>query len=110
MTKPKTELRVLSYLAENWHLADELPPALVLNPEAHYLELLAWCWGEVQSLHASAKVMAHSECAIFANDISAIFLSRLGPLAEVMTVAIDTGMSERVQPKSAGYATGASNV
>ena len=101
---------VTSYLASNWFAGFERPPAVILNPQAHYLELLAWCWSEVQSLLASADVCIIGGQSLSTGDLSAIFLSRLEPLDKVMTVAITAAMCERSEREAAAAVKAAAHV
>ena len=110
MESPSEKIEVMSYLATNWGQSHERPPALILNTEAHHLELLAWCWGEVHSLLASANVCTAGNENIPVHDMSAIFLSRLGPLAEVMSVAVQAGMNERQTREAASALKGVNHV
>ena len=108
--KPVPKANVTSYLALNWVSSYDRPRALMVNPDAHYLELLAWCWGEVQSLLASADTCIAGASEMGTGDLSAIFVSRLGPLSEVMTLAIDAAMNERRDQKSINGVRAASHV
>ena len=110
MSNPTVHANVMNYLAHNWGASHKRPHALIVNPEAHHLELLAWCWGEVQSLLASADACITANSDINAGDMSAIFMSRLGPLAEVMTIAVDAGMRERSERETAATVGGSRHV
>ena len=110
MNIPTAQANVTSYLALNWASSYERPRALMVNPDAHHLELLAWCWGEVQSLLASADTCIAGASEMGTGDLSAIFVSRLGPLSEVMTLALNAAMDDRKQIESAAEVKGAGHV
>jgi hypothetical protein len=84
-------LEIVGYLANNW-CTDR--PALMLNPEASPGELLAWCWGEVMSVLASADALATCADSISAGDVSAIFLHRLRPIEQVLDYATNAVVRE----------------
>lgn len=73
------------HLADNWSLDRA---ALVVNPDALPVDLLAWCWGEVMSLKAAAVLASVAADSISAEDMTAIFLHRLEPLESMLEHAI----------------------
>ena len=50
-----TTVTPMGHLAENFIGLQDNAPAVILNPDAHPLAVLAWCWGEVESLSADAR-------------------------------------------------------
>lgn len=82
-------INVLGYLAGNWPGINEENPALIVNPQASPLDLLAWCWGEAMSLEASALALTAFGAEIKSGELAAIFQHRLSPLANVLGAAVD---------------------
>lgn len=78
---------VCGYLARNWQGANEDTPAVITNPHASPLDLLAWCWGEVASLEAVTQSLTTAE-GVDAGDLQAIYLQRLQPLGAVLYAAV----------------------
>ena len=76
----------VGHLACNW--PESKNPALILNPKAQPLDLLAWCWGEIVSLESAVTVMSLN-AEIDKGDMDAIILHRLLPLSSVMTAAMN---------------------
>jgi len=74
------------YLAENWGGLNEidLAPAVIVNPDAPPLALLAWCWGEAKHLSDISALL----CAAEAVD-PGIFYHRLPGLAAALGHAVD---------------------
>lgn len=90
MTMPSTPPTpsVIGYLADNWSGYNADTAALIVNPNAGSLDLLAWCCGEVRSLQAAAQALsAAGELEL--GDFLAVFLHRLDPLHNVMTLTMD---------------------
>ena len=102
----------MGHLAENCVGLQDNAPAVILNPDAHPLAVLAWCWGEVESLSEAAGVYASAAagrdgvvdqgCAF-----NAMFTHRLQCLPGVMGLAIQALMHDRdrmaaVLPDEAG--------
>ena len=90
----------MGHLAENFVGLQDNAPAVILNPDAHPLAVLAWCWGEVESLSKAAGVYASS--AVAQGGVSdsgcafnAIFTHRLQHLPRVMGLAIHALMDDR---------------
>lgn len=91
-------INVLGHLAENWPDVNGERPALIVNPEACPLDLLAWCWGEVASLESAVQALTSAGSSVGPGELSAIFLHRLTPLANVLGAAIDALQAqERVE-------------
>lgn len=75
-------------LAGNWPVLSQGEPAIIVNPAASLPAVLAWCWGEVESLRLAADALSGVNDGIDGEAIYAIFLHRLTPLAEVMHNAV----------------------
>lgn len=95
LQSPQAPLPAMGYLASNWPCVNAENPAVIVNPKACALDLLAWCWGEVQSLHALATALDGEEVAM-------LYLHRLGPLEEVMHQAITKLVHLEKQPAAEG--------
>lgn len=79
-----TRTRVTGCMADNWNTLNESQPALIINPDASALDLLAWCWGEAASMEATAQMLVGGESELTAGDLSALFLHRLSPLVNAL--------------------------
>jgi hypothetical protein len=88
---------VMGYLAQNWLAFNVQTPAVVMNPEAQPLDLLAWCWGELQSVQAAANVMTSSFGDIDKGDFSALIVHRVYALTEVFECAVDQLAAQQKQ-------------
>ena len=88
---------VMGYLAENFQGLNEKTPAVIVNPEARPLDLMAWCWAELQSMQAAADVMVCRHDDIKKGDISALILNRLAPLSLVFEKAMNQLYSDAKQ-------------
>lgn len=84
---------VMGYLASNWVDVNEATPAVILNPAANSHDLLAWCWGELQSLQSALNVMSERREAVEVGDISAILVQRIRPLCAVYEIAVQNVIS-----------------
>lgn len=93
------------YLSRNWGALNSEAPAIVINPSASPLDLLAWCWGEVESLHQVAKVC--DETGMDGEALGAVFLHRLAPLSAVFCDAIQAMVREKMQRQAAQQQGGA---
>ena len=80
---------VMGYLVNNWQKLNGKTPAVVLNPEALPLDLMAWVWGELQSVMAASNALAAGTGEITKGDFSALIVHRLCPLVEVFEVAMN---------------------
>lgn len=74
----------------NWPALSQGEPAIIVNPAASLPAVLAWCWGEIESLRQAAEALSDVSDGIEGEVIYAVFLHRLTPLAEVMHNAINT--------------------
>lgn len=83
-----TPTPVSGYLAQNWFGLNEQTPAVILNPAAQPLDLMAWCWGELASLQAAADALTAGTDNISRGDFSALFVHRLDPLMKVFDIAL----------------------
>lgn len=79
---------VMGYLAGNWPNLNDKTPALMINPEASPLDMLAWCWGEVASMQSALDALAAAQAPIEPGELSGIFLHRMAPLERVLSEAI----------------------
>lgn len=77
---------LLGYLAENWIGLNEpdTVPAVIVNPDATPLALLAWCWGEAKHLSDISALL----CASGEVD-PGIFYHRLPGLTAALEHAIE---------------------
>lgn len=80
---------VMGYLSRNWPGLNDAVPALIINPEATPVDLLAWCWGEVASMQAALNTLVSLGEPIVAGELSALFLHRIAPIEVVLSEAID---------------------
>jgi hypothetical protein len=79
----------IGFLARNWPSLNDNNPAVIVNGAAHPLDVLAWCWGEVESLHQVAIVCEGAGMeGMDGAALGAVFLHRLKPLSAVMHDAI----------------------
>ncbi len=77
---------VIGHMAENWPGLCSDRPAMIVNPDATPLDVLAWCRGEVVYLECTAHVLAAGDEV--AGDISAMLLHRLRPLIAAMDLVV----------------------
>ena len=89
MSAPKPATGAVGYLAGNWPSLNDTEPAVIVNPAASPADVLAWCWGEVESLHHAAEAIAAARNGCDADEFNAVFVHRLEPLARVMERAMD---------------------
>ena len=89
MSTNTTPTPVMGYLASNWSGLNEATPAVIVNPAARPLDLLAWCWAELQSMQAAADALVCSPDDIKTGDFSAIIVHRIAPLTLVFEQALD---------------------
>ncbi|MDP3797411.1 MAG: hypothetical protein Q8R06_09710 [Polaromonas sp.] len=87
-TAKREAVDVMGYLARNWLEQNKDNPALILNPKATPLDMLAWAWGEITSLEATLLALTAGQHEITTGDLSAIIQHRLCPLSNVMDFAI----------------------
>ena len=90
----------MGHLAENFVGLQDNAPAVILNPDAHPLAVLAWCWGEVVSLSEAACVYGSAAAMPDGVDdtgcaFNAMFTHRLERLPAVMGLAIQALMHDR---------------
>jgi hypothetical protein len=98
--------RVTGYLAETW--SDEAIDALIVNPQARAVDLLAWCCGELQSMRAAVSFIHSSRGDIDRDDFSALMFHRMEPMAAVMSLVMTQLLAEAGKPQASGQAaTGA---
>ena len=78
---------VMGHMAKNWIEFNDETPAVVLNPKARPLDLMAWVWGELQSVHAGAYALADGRDIIDKGAFDALILHRIDPLLMVFEAA-----------------------
>ena len=97
------QISVNGFLGRNWPDVNDGTPAVIVNPAAQPLDLLAWCLGEVNSLQAVLDALASSETPIEPSELSGIFLHRIEPLGKVLYAAV-TVLVEQKRSTSGGEA------
>lgn len=97
----RSEVNPMGYLAGNWVDANSEVPALVVNPEASPIDLLAWVGGELLSLESSCNALAElasgRESIIEFAEFEAVFVHRLAPIVRVLNVALCELIAQRRQ-------------
>jgi hypothetical protein len=96
-TTNRKHVDAMGYLASNW---GNETPALILNPKATPLDMLAWCWAEIESLRSTALALSSSSYPLDPGELSAILLHRVGPLANVMDAAMNELMGVHCATKA----------
>lgn len=91
-------LPVMGHMARNWVQFNKETPAVVLNPQARPLDLMAWVWGELQSVHAAAYTLAGDRNGIDKGAFDALILHRIDPLLIVLEAAIDQLCLDAIEP------------
>lgn len=94
--------KAIGHLAKNWPSLNASEPAIIVNPAASPLDVLAWCWGEVESLRAAVDVMGESGTCVNGDAIADVLLHRLAPLSAVMCDAIQVMVREQAQHQASG--------
>lgn len=89
----------IGHLSKNWGALNREEPAIIVNPAASPLDVLAWCWGEVESLHQVAKTC--DEQGMDGEALGAVFLHRLAPLSDVLSDVIQDLWVEQKQRQAA---------
>ena len=66
-------------------------PAVILNPAALPLDVLAWCLAELQALHTWADLMscARADIQVEPREVAQLFTARSRPIVDMMTHAMD---------------------
>ena len=85
---------VLGHLAKNWTEFNNDNPAVVLNPKAVPLDLMAWCWGELLSLNSAVDTLQGSSDDLNKGDFCALIVHRMDPLLGVFERALDKLIDE----------------
>ena len=83
-----TNAAAIGHLAKNWPALNEIEPAIIVNPSASPLDVLAWCWGEVESLCHAVDAMGEAGRSVDGDAISSVLFHRIAPLSQVMSNAI----------------------
>lgn len=94
----RNETLPMGYLAQNWLGTNDKTPALIVNPEASPLDMLAWIGGELFSLEAAGHAlgdMASGDSTIDVDQFTAIFMHRLEPVARVLDLALCELIAQR---------------
>jgi hypothetical protein len=79
--------KVTGYLAETW--SADMIAALVINPKAKPVDLLAWCWGELESMRAAVSTLHAARGELNRDDFSAVIFRRIEPMSAVLGLAIE---------------------
>lgn len=85
------------HLAENWMGLgnDSQQPPVVLNGKATDVDLMAWLWGEVESLLTTVRMLSESNVDLEPRHLNAIVTHRLEPMAAALEFAVHRGLSSR---------------
>lgn len=102
--------RVHGYLAGNWLGCNDATPAVILNPDAQPLDLLAWCWGELESLNAAGAALAAGGASSCGDAFEPVFLHRLPSVRNVLEHVINRLCDERRADQLASQQAGDSTV
>ncbi len=78
----------VGFLAQNFGGLQDNAPGVIVNPDAHPLAVLAWCWGEIESLSAAALVFDAAGSDVDSGAFGSVFVHRLVPLSAVMGQAV----------------------
>jgi hypothetical protein len=79
--------KVTGYLADTW--SAQTREALIINPDARPVDLLAWCWGELESLRAAVSTLHAARGELNKDDFSALVFHRIEPMGAVLGLAIE---------------------
>ena len=79
----------VGFLAQNFGELQDNAPGVIVNPDAHPIAVLAWCWGEVESLAAAALVFDAAGPEVDSGAFGSVFVHRLVPLSAVMARAVE---------------------
>ncbi len=85
------------HLADNWVGLgnDSEQPPVVLNGKATDMDLMAWLWGEVESLLTTVRMLAEGGTDLEPQHLNAIVAHRLEPMATALEFAVSRGMASR---------------
>ena len=92
------EVTPMGYLAGNWLGANEETPALVVNPQASAVDLMAWVCGELRSLEAAAYALtavSARDSSIEVRHFEAMFVHRIAPMERVLELALCQLIAQR---------------
>jgi hypothetical protein len=91
--------KVTGYLAETW--SPDTREALIVNPEARPVDLLAWCWGELESIRAGVSTLHAARGELNRDDFSALVFHRIEPMAAVLGLVIERllGVGAEARPE-----------
>ena len=95
----RDEMNPMGHLAQNWLGANEAAPAMIVNPEASPIDLLAWVGGELRSLEASCNALSDlasgEGASIGFAEFEAIVIHRLAPVSRVLDLALCELIAQR---------------
>lgn len=92
----------IGFLAHNFVGLQDNAPGVIVNPDAHPLAVLAWCWGEVESLSAAALVFDAAGPEVDSGAFGSVFVHRLVLLSAVMGQAIVALVRDKDRMADAG--------
>lgn len=95
-----SKISVSGYRCENWRM--DGPPPLIINPEADFNALVAWCWGE-----ASDMSILVSECCgetdMEVQTLASLLYSRLPAMVSILEhIADNTGRNSSINSRPTG--------
>lgn len=84
-------------LADNWVGVgnNSREPLVVLNPKASDMDVMAWVWGEVESLLSLVSLLSEGNVSVEPEQLNAIVVHRLEPMAAALDFALTRGLTER---------------
>ena len=89
----------MGYQAGNWLGANDKTLALIVNPEASPIDLLAWVGGELRSLDATCNALSDlvsgDHAGIEFSEFEAVFIHRLAPMVRVLDLALFELIAQR---------------
>lgn len=103
------EVTPMGYLAGNWLGANEETPALVVNPQASAVDLMAWVCGELRSLEAAAYALtgvSARDSSIEVRHFEAMFVHRIAPMERVLELVLCQLIEQRSSASPHTCATG----
>lgn len=96
----RSEVNPMGFLADNW-IGAQKTPALIVNPKASPIDMLAWIGGELRSLEASCSALSDlvsgENAGIEFAEFEAIFIHRLAPVVRVFDLALCELIDQRCQ-------------
>ncbi len=85
------------HLAGNWVGLgnDGAQPPVVLNGQTTDMDLMAWLWGEVESLLTTVRMLADGGVDLEPQHLNAIVVHRLEPMATALEFSVSQGLASR---------------